>query len=1505
MFNNPHEYLTDEIKLKAKLAYFLNDLKQKHLKIKAVNSFAWLNPDQPKTFNSSYLKLTPFYLNLKVPVCQINSILALQWYDSRIKNIMTLKKSHLLKPKKNDKRSLPFTIKTYNYKERNTLSNESYLIKILFEETKKKETLKLKFKKSLDTSNDYKNSLFNHWFLRKPITNKKLIERMKKVNTKTMINLTETYSNQVWFEVNAKKQNKTKLKKIMPKINKLDITVHSFALLPYFSLLSDIQNSFSSIQLARLQFLFMLNLQKKSRNLIYKFDLIRVLTLDKLDNHRHCLQLKRKLKRKLKNNFKNKRQKVQTNSSKAKIKKNNSLVSKKLKKKSLNVNSLVKTPLKANAKINNKAKLKTVKKNKLLAKRFKYVSKIFDTNQLKNQKHQEQFSYANIKLTQYYGWVYAMKNLYFDQNKFALMGLTGLFDNRLLIRRNFALSSNLTTYQSSYDDVWKTMLFPTSIFDNQTHFRQNKIEMLKPLFSAYVSLFTKQYIEKNLINCFSTVNKTNKIALTYVYTLALRFYSDVIYLKKTTLKFNKKAIDLKFKLNIKNKVNENFVMQLKNEAKSDNKNELNIKNKRIKAQKKLQSNQGPRKKTRTLKKPKTKKLNQLKTSTLLVNKTKILSSKTKKKAHVNKLNHKKLKALNLYYRLFFFKRAKIPLINYKTKFKTLPCLTVDRILLLNSSKIYYHNYSRYQPELLLNKLCYKSALKTKNHFKQNKQNLNVLFKMTQLLAVIQKPEEIYPQSLVSEHRYQIQKQNFYLNTNKKTLPVQNWLPKSKLKSSFKSHFNNYFYYTKPFKMHYYYYAFFTYYQALENKSKPIKLATVPQLKNYSKWFIKIERPKTKIYKKNMYYSFWTRFRYNVLLNKLTIKKHKFKGFKTLNSYNLEPFMTKQNSKIQQHKFSKTKLQKNLFEENVEYFLRYNNFCFKMISLQHLRQLPYKNRSKKQSKIQFNLYFKLHFNAKKRFQLDSVLLKDFLTPLHCLLLLNFKKTVNLTKNPKIKPETVIKKRVKMVKRKNAGLAKAKKKIQAKVLKLQNKMKSNATKKLKHNSNANNNAYGQKINKKKQKKSKPMFTIAFKDRTPIFSNNNNVMFKQRHHLRCQQDVFQPGLNIVHYQPHTNSKVSKLDFISKTLANQRFKSPFLKSRLNKPKTRQISANEGEVLTSMSHWQWLDSWHHKTVKKTNNILFHSKRVFNIDISSLNYNVKPITEIITLTNEDLLSYQIDSQMHSNTLELSIGDFVPFASPCFSSHRFSESGQILEITKKKLVLRRAKKFALSAGSSFSLEHNNFVNQNAPLLKLNYKHIVNEDIIQGIPRIERLFEARSIKQGFTLAHLLQQHFRVLFQKYRQWGRLSYRRSAAIDAVEFIQHYTLDAIQSVYQSQGVTISDKHVEIIIKQMTSKVMITEPGKSSFLRGDLIHYHMVLKNDLLKAANVEYRPFILGITQVSLKADGFISAASFQETVNILTQATYFRKTDFLLGLKERVVLGGVIPCGTGLPISAIKKTY
>ncbi|NLY44486.1 MAG: DNA-directed RNA polymerase subunit beta' [Tissierella sp.] len=229
-----------------------------------------------------------------------------------------------------------------------------------------------------------------------------------------------------------------------------------------------------------------------------------------------------------------------------------------------------------------------------------------------------------------------------------------------------------------------------------------------------------------------------------------------------------------------------------------------------------------------------------------------------------------------------------------------------------------------------------------------------------------------------------------------------------------------------------------------------------------------------------------------------------------------------------------------------------------------------------------------------------------------------------------------------------------------------------------------------------------------------------------------------------------------------------------------------------------------------------------------------------------------------------------------------------------------------------------------------------DITQGLPRVEELFEARKPKGLAVISEIAGQVSIVESKKKREvvitasngetasytivyGARLKVRDGDMIEAgdeltngsvnphdilkikgVSGVQNYLIKEVQRVYRLQGVDINDKHIEIIVRQMLSRVKIEEAGDTDMLPGSLVGLHeFETTNSQVESeggAPATGRRTLLGITKASLATDSFLSAASFQETTRVLTDAAIKGKEDYLLGLKENVIIGKLIPAGTGM---------
>ncbi|WP_249872535.1 DNA-directed RNA polymerase subunit beta' [Oceanobacillus saliphilus] len=234
-------------------------------------------------------------------------------------------------------------------------------------------------------------------------------------------------------------------------------------------------------------------------------------------------------------------------------------------------------------------------------------------------------------------------------------------------------------------------------------------------------------------------------------------------------------------------------------------------------------------------------------------------------------------------------------------------------------------------------------------------------------------------------------------------------------------------------------------------------------------------------------------------------------------------------------------------------------------------------------------------------------------------------------------------------------------------------------------------------------------------------------------------------------------------------------------------------------------------------------------------------------------------------------------------------------------------------------------------------VAGDDITQGLPRIQELFEARNPKGQAVITEIAGSVLEVKEVKDKQeiviQGEVEQRNYAVpynarikvsigeevvagqeltegsvdpkellrIKGVEGVQDYLLREVQRVYRMQGVEIGDKHVEVMVRQMLRKVRVVSAGNTEVLPGSLLELHQFkdANHSVLNSGGepATGRPVLLGITKASLETDSFLSAASFQETTRVLTDAAIKGKRDELLGLKENVIIGKLVPAGTGMP--------
>ncbi len=281
------------------------------------------------------------------------------------------------------------------------------------------------------------------------------------------------------------------------------------------------------------------------------------------------------------------------------------------------------------------------------------------------------------------------------------------------------------------------------------------------------------------------------------------------------------------------------------------------------------------------------------------------------------------------------------------------------------------------------------------------------------------------------------------------------------------------------------------------------------------------------------------------------------------------------------------------------------------------------------------------------------------------------------------------------------------------------------------------------------------------------------------------------------------------------------------------------------------------------------------------------------------------------------------------------SGKVISVSKDEIVIRNGRPYLISPGTMLQLEAGALVLRGDMLATLVFERQKTGDIVQGLPRVEELLEGRKPKDCAILAEsdgvaeieieddvprlfLVTDNGRteikfaidasILVSNKQQIKKGQPLTSGPLNPQDVIrlcgpraaQQYLVDEVQRVYRSQGVEIADKHIEIIVRQMTKKIKVVDSGDTNLLPGELVEIQTFEhENELVRAAGgaeatCEY--MLLGITKASLNTESFISAASFQETTRILTEAAVEGKKDMLRGLKENVIIGRLIPAGTGL---------
>jgi len=363
------------------------------------------------------------------------------------------------------------------------------------------------------------------------------------------------------------------------------------------------------------------------------------------------------------------------------------------------------------------------------------------------------------------------------------------------------------------------------------------------------------------------------------------------------------------------------------------------------------------------------------------------------------------------------------------------------------------------------------------------------------------------------------------------------------------------------------------------------------------------------------------------------------------------------------------------------------------------------------------------------------------------------------------------------------------------------------------------------------------------------------------------------------------------------------------------------------------------------------------------------VRRCLVLRHSDMITMSTNAKP-----KVKVGDLLVEGAELASGIFAEESGQVVAVKKAgevegagstdsspaslaspasySLTLRVGRPYRVSPGAVLQVEDGDLVQRGDNLVLLVFERAKTGDIIQGLPRIEELLEARKPKEACVLCRrpgevkvvygdgdeaiavkvlesngvvtdytigpgqnlIIPDGAQVLagqmltdgpsnpheiLELFFNLGSEDGVYACTSYALQKVQTFLVNEVQSVYQSQGIDIADKHIEVIVRQMTSKVRVDDGGDTTMLPGELVELRQIEQVNEAMAitggARAQYTPVLLGITKASLNTDSFISAASFQETTRVLTEAAIEGKSDWLRGLKENVIIGRLIPAGTG----------
>ena len=366
-------------------------------------------------------------------------------------------------------------------------------------------------------------------------------------------------------------------------------------------------------------------------------------------------------------------------------------------------------------------------------------------------------------------------------------------------------------------------------------------------------------------------------------------------------------------------------------------------------------------------------------------------------------------------------------------------------------------------------------------------------------------------------------------------------------------------------------------------------------------------------------------------------------------------------------------------------------------------------------------------------------------------------------------------------------------------------------------------------------------------------------------------------------------------------------------------------------------------------------------EIKGLNWKENSEKKVLVINKEDYKAYYFE-KLNKNIKNCEV---IKFNDKLNNSLKSNTSGKVVKNSAFNLTLHKGKPFYLTKGTALYKKIGDLIKKEEPFGVIKFDQIITGDIVQGLPKVEEILEARKphntaflspmpgvisniyevksnitneIKITIRANNLLTKNGKfeyigkeknykakkeILVSKYdfvsvgqpltsgsvnphtllktyyNYFKEIKCDSDAAWYSFKSVQTLLIQKVQQVYNSQGVDIDNKHLEIITSRITAKVKITDGGSTEFLPDEILDIKQVeYINKILSTTNhnpITYEPILLGITRAALLTESFVSAASFQETTKTLTRAAIEGKVDWLRGLKENVIIGRLIPAGTG----------